>query len=610
MSSWDRVHGPQSGQTEADQEEEESSEQKMAGLRMNVARQKRWVARKAERGGSADSDLPIQAKGELKGNDVHEVAEHGFSGGADRLPHGDKIQSAFGDHDVGGIKAAVGGKAAKASDALGAEAYASGDRVAFKGAPSLHTAAHEAAHVVQQRAGQGPAGGVGKSDDVYEKQADAIAGHVVAGMSAKPLLDQMTGGAKGGGGAQKRGPIQRMAGSTEGVQVQPGLPGAGGNYQGALDAQAQAGGFQRDANLNNADKVALEGELSGAIMRNLQAYGDVVYKVSRQVLEYIKIRDQEVQADMAKTIEKMVGEPPYYGRMGDDPTGKGPVYAAQLQTMLETGGGPVHQHIGAHGQFLANVYGKDVEVVKEQGRTLVRGKGKEIIDQMQGGAQALPPKELKDPAQQVELTGTQGGGANGGAVAQPFQDRGREPANPTAASVPQAQGIAPAGAGANVDVGPENQQSHQRGTEVWKTQENNLFLQHARLVLDMPMSGGGISGTTAELMQCARVMGVADKTELTQYGLACFGALGSAGAHSFHEVMTVVQQAGGNYTPGDYSVALSMIPDADKQRLMADPKFARILQPGAPGGNAPPAAAPAPAAAGSAAPPPGGGGGG
>jgi hypothetical protein len=61
-------------------------------------------------------------------------------------------------------------------------------------------------------------------------------------------------------------------------------------------------------------------------------------------------------------------------------------------------------------------------------------------------------------------------------------------------------------------------------------------------------------------------------------------------------VMTVVQLAGGNYTPGDYTVALGMLPDSDKKRLMEDPKFGPILQPG--GGGAPPAAAPAaPAAA-------------
>src|SRR3569623_75254 len=74
------------------------------------------------------------------------------------------------------------------SDALGAHAYASGSNVAFAGAPDLFTAAHEAAHVVQQSSGVQLLGGVGKEGDVHERHADAVAGEVVAGRSAAPLL--------------------------------------------------------------------------------------------------------------------------------------------------------------------------------------------------------------------------------------------------------------------------------------------------------------------------------------------------------------------------------------------------------------------------------------
>lgn len=41
--------------------------------------------------------------------------------------------------------------------ATGAEAFATGNHVAFASSPSLHTAAHEAAHVVQQREPSAPA---------------------------------------------------------------------------------------------------------------------------------------------------------------------------------------------------------------------------------------------------------------------------------------------------------------------------------------------------------------------------------------------------------------------------------------------------------------------
>src|SRR5262245_43337154 len=88
------------------------------------------------------------------------AAAHGASGQGAALPHLAAIQASFGAHDVSGVAAHVGGRAAEACDAMGAAAYASGGDVAFAAAPDLHTAAHEAAHIVQQRAGVSLYGGV------------------------------------------------------------------------------------------------------------------------------------------------------------------------------------------------------------------------------------------------------------------------------------------------------------------------------------------------------------------------------------------------------------------------------------------------------------------
>ncbi len=82
------------------------------------------------------------------------------------LPHFDAIQESFGRYGVGNVTARMGGEAAKAADAIGAEAYASGNDVAFQRAPSLHTAAHEAAHVVQQRGGVQLKGDVGVAGEM------------------------------------------------------------------------------------------------------------------------------------------------------------------------------------------------------------------------------------------------------------------------------------------------------------------------------------------------------------------------------------------------------------------------------------------------------------
>ncbi len=148
----------------------------------------------------------VQAKGQLDGEDVHGVASRGVAGAGGSLPHLGAIQASFGRHSVGGIKAQVGGAAAEATGALGASAYATGDRVAFGSSPDLHTAAHEAAHVVQQRSGVSLYGGVGKAGDTYERHADAVADMVVQGKSAEGLLDTVSSGSGGGGGAE--GPVQ------------------------------------------------------------------------------------------------------------------------------------------------------------------------------------------------------------------------------------------------------------------------------------------------------------------------------------------------------------------------------------------------------------------
>ena len=137
------------------------------------------------------------------GGDIHHAAAQGVAGDGGALPHAAAIQRSFGAHDVSGIQAHTGGAAQHASRAIGAQAYAMGNHVAFAGAPDLHTAAHEAAHVVQQRAGVQLKGGVGEAGDRYEQHADAVADKVVAGHSAEALLDQMAGTPVGAGVQRK-----------------------------------------------------------------------------------------------------------------------------------------------------------------------------------------------------------------------------------------------------------------------------------------------------------------------------------------------------------------------------------------------------------------------
>ena len=143
------------------------------------------------------SPFPLQRKASGGENtaDIHEAAAEGVSGSGAALPHLDRIQQSFGGFDVSGVNAHVGGKAARASESIGALAYARGSDIAFKSTPDLHTAAHEAAHVVQQAHGVSLPGGVGSVGDKYEQHADAVADKVVSGQSAEGLLGEMGGGA-------------------------------------------------------------------------------------------------------------------------------------------------------------------------------------------------------------------------------------------------------------------------------------------------------------------------------------------------------------------------------------------------------------------------------
>ena len=111
---------------------------------------------------------------------VSDIARTGIAGGISKLPFLERIQASFGPaHDLSTVSAHVDDRAANASRALGARAYALGDHVAFATTPTLHLAAHEAAHVVQQR-------GTRAGDD--ERLARMVADRVIGGRAAEDLL--------------------------------------------------------------------------------------------------------------------------------------------------------------------------------------------------------------------------------------------------------------------------------------------------------------------------------------------------------------------------------------------------------------------------------------
>jgi hypothetical protein len=162
------------------------------------------------------------------------AAEGVGAGYGSPIPFFGEIQESFGRHDVGEIEAHVGGAAGEAAGDIGAEAYATGTHVAFARPPDLHTTAHEAAHVVQQRGGIDLEEGLGRQGDAYERHADAVADRVVKGASAEALLDEVATPGRSGGA--RTGAVQpKTEGKSQSPPARSG-DGEGEGTEGAGDA--------------------------------------------------------------------------------------------------------------------------------------------------------------------------------------------------------------------------------------------------------------------------------------------------------------------------------------------------------------------------------------
>lgn len=175
------------------------------------------------------------------GGRVHAWARSGVDGATRPLPHLGRLQASFGRHDLSDVRVNVGGAAAASNRAIGALAYTMGDRIGFAGEPDVRLAAHEATHVVQQRRGVHLAGGVGRSGDPFEQQADAVAEAVHRGERVESMLDAASRGGSARPGVQRQD--GGVPGSSDATSLDAGVP-SGGTY---TDAGAPSGGTYGDA---------------------------------------------------------------------------------------------------------------------------------------------------------------------------------------------------------------------------------------------------------------------------------------------------------------------------------------------------------------------------
>ena len=117
-----------------------------SGIESAVFRRK--LARRRAEARTKDAPGAASSAG---GGDEGNVAAGGLSGEPMALPFRGEMEASLGAASPS-VEAHGGPEAAAASQGLGAQAYAVGDRVAFKDPnPSKHLVAHELAHAVDQR---------------------------------------------------------------------------------------------------------------------------------------------------------------------------------------------------------------------------------------------------------------------------------------------------------------------------------------------------------------------------------------------------------------------------------------------------------------------------
>lgn len=132
---------------------------------------------------------------------ISSAATHGTSGPGQQVPFRGEMESLF-STDFSSVRAHMDAPASDANRALGAQAYAMGEDIAFSHpSPEKALVAHELTHIVQQRSGgvssaQGK-GGILNADPALEAEADLAADKVMRGEKVS-----VTGIA--GGGAQRK----------------------------------------------------------------------------------------------------------------------------------------------------------------------------------------------------------------------------------------------------------------------------------------------------------------------------------------------------------------------------------------------------------------------
>jgi len=117
--------------------------------------------------------------------------DEGNTGSNSDFPFHEQIQSSFGVHQISREEVVSGGEASEHAQRLGAKGFVKGGRAFLPKDADLEVAAHEAVHIVQQRALGASEKTIAQDDDLVEQQADSIARKVSRGENVEADLDRV-----------------------------------------------------------------------------------------------------------------------------------------------------------------------------------------------------------------------------------------------------------------------------------------------------------------------------------------------------------------------------------------------------------------------------------
>jgi hypothetical protein len=242
---------------------------------------------------------------------IRQAAHLGVRTPSTQLPFAAQLQRAFAGYDLSRVQAHVGPKATASAQAMRADAYATGGHLVFAGRPSLRTVAHELTHVVQQQQGVHLPDGIGGVGDVYERQADAVAGRVAAGQSATDLLKQSAGQV----GAPHRQIAWQALSQPLAGSARIGTPAA--PIQGEFTANPKY-----DIN-GKIKKFSISGRPAGRF-KGLQGNHTTSYSAYRDVLESATLGRSTTDAytNVSRLIDDLQHYPGYKDKLGTLPINK------------------------------------------------------------------------------------------------------------------------------------------------------------------------------------------------------------------------------------------------------------------------------------------------